>query len=225
MKRRGSTQNVVDLERIEQGVVCLRNRQYRAVLEVGSVNFRLQSDLERESIVRGFIGCLNSLTFPVQISIRVLPVDVDSYLTAVERRSRETLSPQLGDLARDHMAFMRRLARNRTLLERHFYVTVPAEDEGGRLSLWQLFGRKKGLTPDEETARKRLAFRCDEVLRQVSRFGLSGRRLDDGDLAELFYACWCPELAKVQRLRHGISDYTRLVVQASSPDELAEGAA
>jgi hypothetical protein len=34
------------------------------------------------------------------------------------------------------------------------------------------------------------------------------------ELAQLYHACWCPELARAQRVRRALAEYTALVVQA-----------
>jgi hypothetical protein len=57
-----------------------------------------------------------------------------------------------------------------------------------------------------EAARRQLTFRCEEVERQLGRCGLTARRLTTAEIAELFYACWCPDLGRAQRLRHSFSD-------------------
>lgn len=213
------------IERIDGGVVHLAGAQYRAVLEVGSVNFGLRGDSEREAILTSYAAFLNSLTFPIQVLVRVLPVDVERYLAELELRARQELADTpLAALARDHVAFVRRLARNRTLLERRFCLVVPA-DAGKRSTgapglLGLVFGRARGGAHlDPGAARKQLTFRCDEVARQLGRCGLSVRRLDDLELAQLFHACWCPELARVQRLRRTLADYTALVVTTATPVE------
>ena len=38
--------------------------------------------------------------------------------------------------------------------------------------------------------------------------------MKNSELAQLFYACWCPELSRVQRLRRDLAEYATLVVQA-----------
>ena len=45
--------------------------------------------------------------------------------------------------------------------------------------------------------------------------GLTVRRLGDTELAQLTYACWCPDLARVQRLQRRLTEYTALVVDGS----------
>ena len=83
------------------------------------------------------------------------------------------------------------------------------------------FGRKTiGL--DAGSARRQLTFRCEEVERQLVRFGLAVRRLASDQLAQLLYDCWCPELARVQRVRRDLAEYAALVV--SSPRTESSGA-
>jgi len=214
VSRRASVQTSrLSLEEIADDVVLLARGQYRAVLEVNGVHFGLQGDAEQESLVGGFAAFLNSLSFPIQILVRVLPVDVDGYIGDLERRARNELPENLAALARDHVAFVRRLARNRTLLERHFYLVVPAETEATRSRRGWPFGRGR-IGRNTAAARKQLVIRCEEVERQLGRCGLSARRLTSNDLAQLYYACWCPELSRVQRLRRDLAEYTTLVVQA-----------
>jgi len=214
MSRRASVQTSrLSLEEIADDVVLLARGQYRAVLEVNGVHFGLQGEAEQESLVGGFAAFLNSLSFPIQILVRVLPVDIDGYIGDLERRARNELPENLAALARDHVAFVRRLARNRTLLERHFYLVVPAETEAARSRRSWPFGRSRA-GRDIAAARKQLVIRCEEVERQLGRCGLSARRLCSIELAQLYYACWCPELSRVQRLRRDLAEYATLVVQA-----------
>jgi hypothetical protein len=80
-------------------------------------------------VVAGFAAFLNGLTFPIQILVRVLPVDMEHYLGDLQDRTRH-LPDELSDLAQDYVTFLQRLARNRTLLERRFYLVVPSRLEG-----------------------------------------------------------------------------------------------
>ena len=218
MSRPASVQRSrISLEAIEDDVVRLAGGEYRAVLEVGSVNFGLQGEGQQETILASYAAFLNSLTFPVQILVRVLPIEIERYLADLERRARTELPEPLAELARDHVAFLRRLARNRTLLERRFYLVVPAdgEAEGGRRG-WPFRRRSRGGSLAQ--ARRQLTVRCEEVARQLARCGLTARRLGSIELAQLYQACWCPELARVQRLRRELGEYTALVVRASTED-------
>lgn len=208
---------LLTLEAIEDDVLRLAGDDFRAVLEVGSVNFGLQGEAEQEVVVASFAAFLNGLTFPVQTLIRVLPVNVDGYLQELEEKARR-LPDELAELARDYVTFLRKLARNRTLLERRFYLVVPAalEVSNGRQG-WPF--NRKAHTPGMEAARRQLTFRCEEVERQLGRCGLTARRLSTGEISELIYACWCPDLARVQRLRHNADDLGAVVTRSSRSRE------
>lgn len=218
MKRLGSVQAAhIGLEAIEDDLVVLSGGQYRAVLEVGALNFGLEREEEQEAIVASFTAFLNGLSFPIQVLIQAVPIDLDAYLSQVEQRGL-LLPAELAELARDHVLYLRRLARRRTLLERRFYVVVPAGNDGSRSSGWR-FGRRIPLRTAAESARKQLTFRCEEIGRELARCGMPVRRLNSAELAQLFYACWCPQLARVQRLQQNLADYTALVVQAGAQEE------
>ena len=206
----------IGLEALADNIVCLTGGHYRAVLEVGSVNFGLLGEVEQEATVASFAAFLNSLPGPVQVLVRALPIDVDGYLEDLERRALH-LPEALADLARDHVAYLRRLARSRTLLQRQFYLVVPGSEETVRSSAWP-FGRKAPRSAGADVC-KQLTFRCEELERELGRCGLVVRRLTTVELAQLFYGCWCPELARVQRIRRELSEYTTLVARAGSEKE------
>lgn len=197
------------VESIEDDVLCLADGDCRAVLDVGSINFALQGEVEQEAVVAGFAAFLNGLAFPVQIVVRVLPIEVESYLAELESRTHH-LPDDLADLARDHVTFLRRLARNRTLLERRFYLVIPGHTEAPPGRVWPLTRKPKD--PGIDAARRQLTFRCEEVERQLGRCGLTVRRLVGNELAQLFYACWCSDQARSQRLRQPLLDVTASVV-------------
>ena len=214
MSRSASVQAaLVGVQAIEDNVLCLSDDRFRAVLEVGSINFALKGDVEQEAIIAGFAAFLNGLDFPVQILIRATAVDVERHLRELERTALQ-LPEALADLARDHAAFLRRLARSRTLLERRFYLVVPSEAGVPRRRAWPLV-RDRAIPVDVQAVQKQLTFRCEEVTRQLGRCGLSARRLVGPELAQLLYAFWCPELARVQKLQRGISEYVVLATTGS----------
>jgi hypothetical protein len=205
---------------IQDGVVEVSGGEYRAVLEVSGTARPFEDDARLEGLLAGFGAFLNGLSHPLQVLVRATPVDLTRYVSTLEERGRELLETQLAGLAHDHAEFVQSLARRRTLLERRFYVVVPAESTPR--SGW--FGRF-GLTrharaedePHREAASRQLAFRCEDVARQLSRCGLASRRLGDLELAQLYLACWSPERARAQRFRRQLDEYTTLAVRATRP--------
>lgn len=189
-------QDLLPLDDITDGVICLRGGDYRAVMEAQSVNFALKSDSEQEAIMAGYRAFLNSLSHPIQVVARILPTDVEGYLAGL-RKARLTdgqgvrggSSEALRRLALDHETFVRRLARERTLLERRFYVVVPAGLEGTfeRKALrWPWLAAPGNARQNREAATRQLNFRCYELVQAMASFGVDTRRLLSQELAGLW---------------------------------------
>jgi len=188
-RRFASLQELLPLEDILDGVLCLRGGDYRAVLEAQSVNFALKSEAEQEAIMAGYRAFLNALSYPIQVVVRILPTDVEPYLTALRGRASDRGAEALRRFALDHEAFVRRLARERTLLERRFYVVIPAGLEGAferRGIRWPWQGRPASHRRGLEAAREQLTFRCQEVAQGLGGFGVTTRRLGSDELVELW---------------------------------------
>ncbi|MEX1196228.1 MAG: hypothetical protein WED85_14345, partial [Dehalococcoidia bacterium] len=92
-------------------------------------------------------------------------------------------------LALDHETFVRRLARERTLLERRFYVVVPAGIEGTferKAMRWPWQIASGNARHSLEAAARQLNFRCYELIQAMASFGVSTRRLGSRELAGLW---------------------------------------
>ncbi|MCY4639685.1 MAG: hypothetical protein OXC94_05025 [Chloroflexi bacterium] len=193
-RRPASVQELLPVEEIAGDVVRLRGGEYRAVLEAQGVHFALKSEPEQEAILAGYRRFLNGLAYPLQVLVRVVPADVEGYLAALGDARRGT--GMLRSLARDHEAFVRRVARERTLLDRRFYVVVPAEvavAPGRNAPAWPGLRSmlRSGAHPtrrqsDLQGARRTLAFRSAEVAQSLGAFGVNARRLGPTELAALW---------------------------------------
>jgi len=225
----------VRIDAIADGVVQLVGGRHRAVLEVSGVDFGLLTVQGQEALAAAFGAFLNGLGYPVQILVRVVPADLARYLGELERRARDELPEGLALLAHDHSSFLRQLAGRRALLERRFYVVVPAGEDDAGAATGRSFGLPFAL-PFTAASRRRaadsaaadaghiapavhrqLTARCEELAQHLGRCGLAVRRLSDVALAQLFHAVWCPELSRTQRLRGQLGEYTALAVQRATP--------
>ena len=186
-RRPAGVQALLPLEGIAGDVVRLRGGEFRAVLEASPVHFALKPEAEQEAILAGYRRFLDGLSYPLQLLVRVVPGDVEDYLEGLRRPGRA--SPLLRRLALDHEAFVRGIARERTLLDRRLYVVVPAappDGEGPRLP-WR--GRRpRGGRPGSglDGASGLLALRCAEVAQALGACGVRTRRLGSPELLELW---------------------------------------
>ncbi|MCZ2110101.1 MAG: hypothetical protein LC118_11140 [Dehalococcoidia bacterium] len=198
----GSVQDMLPLEEISNGVLCLRGGDYRAVIQAQSVNFALKAEQEQEAVMVAYRAFLNSLSHPVQLLVRVLPTNIEPYLKGLRSHvTSHANSDAIRRLALDHELFVRRLARERTLLERRFYLVVPSghgDGDGHVAFRWPW--RRRDREQDQQqlaVAAAQLDARCNEISRGLTSFGVSSRRLRSEELAELWTACLCSQVSQV----------------------------
>ena len=124
---------------VRSNVLCLaspsgsQKREYRAILEVSGVNYHLKSEEEQLLINDQFQLFLAGLNHPLQIMIRVLPLNLEPYLKRFQVSALD--GNVLSTLAQGMVQFLSGLASGRTLLERRFYIIIPATPVTERSSL------------------------------------------------------------------------------------------
>jgi hypothetical protein len=263
--------------------------EFRAVLEVGSINYQLFSPQEQEAVIAHYRSLIASLHYPIQILVRVLLVDLEPYLRAIAEQATRRYAQQAqlwkqrdkgatrsqvpfprnahanaqsggiadlhGDsgaieddpiafgaprgkgtipdagrsedqpdvalyetaevmlrLAQDHMRYVRSLAAQRGLLERHFYVILQATEldnfwsssaRGSAPWRWitsRLAEKHRGGSLAQAWHRQTVAcqqldLRVNEIGRQLAAMRLPVRRLAGEELVHLYYSCLTPERA------------------------------
>ena len=182
----------VKLRQVEGDVACLdfgrKNFEYRGMLKVGSINFALMSEEEQEAVIEGFKGFLNGISYPIQILIRNRPHNLDNYLQTMDA-VKGTIAP----ITRDHAKFVRLLASRRALVRREFYVIVPADRQTAKDKTEALFN-----------AQMQLKLRIEELLRQLERMGLTGKRLTSLEIVQLYQSCYTPWEAYQRPITEGM---------------------
>ncbi len=214
MSRARSVQSVhLGLTDIRDDILILAGPSYRAVLEVEPINYSFKSEEEQWALVSAYAVFLNSLSYPLQLLVRAVPIDVSRYLADLEARASRLESPRLRELAADHLVYVRQEARRQELIDRRFYVVIPAEESGDRRTMSG--GQAEVLR--EDSAGRRLAQRSAEVAVGLGRCHLATHRLGTEDLLRLHYGCWCPERSCIQTLRLRVAEHTVPVVRAEHP--------
>ena len=211
VSRLGVVQQIVTRYRaIADDTLFLGDGQLRAIFEVFPPNLSLADDDALEAAAQQLAVVLNALAFPTQLLFRFVAVDLESLAVEAERAAA-TRGPELARAARDYAALLRYLSRTQVLLELHVYLIVGIAGARGSL-LQALVSRPLGWL-------SRLSRRCpaasvagsseielldergEQVTLELAAIGGRPRRLDNVEIAELLYVCWCPERAHRQPLR------------------------
>ncbi len=172
------TRAFVRLREVTDGVIGLqlgrKHLEYRGILKVSSVNFSLLSENDQDAVIEGFKAFLNGLAFPIQILVRNLPYDLSGYLRAVEMTKGN-----MAETARDHAQFVRQLSARRSLVQREYYIIVPID-----------YQKNSDHAEAIGNALTELELRLDELLQQLERMGLNGKRLSSAEIVTLYHSCF-----------------------------------
>jgi hypothetical protein len=185
-------------------------RSYRAVLEISPINLSLKAEDEQEAIIERFGALIRSLSFPVQILVRNQRLDLAPYIRSLfAKPGADGQHPHTWNaLAHSLADLLQKIAAQRTLIERHVYVIIPASQNAGssrRRRMFPTLFRKRQtqrIAELEEQARQELTLREEALAQQLASCGLTCQRLHNADLARLFYSCLTPERA----LAHPLTD-------------------
>jgi hypothetical protein len=140
------------------------------VLEVAPINLSLKGEDEQEAIIERFGALIRSLSSPLQVLVRNQRLDLSPYverLLAPDGGGRPS-TPTWLDLASSLADLLRRIAAERTLIERHVYLIVPADPHAGHSrhrGMLPLFGRRRSQREIEtrELARQELTLRTEAL--------------------------------------------------------------
>jgi hypothetical protein len=196
--RRSVQQRYVAAREVREDVLCLASpthpwrRDYCAVLEVSGLTYHLKSEDEQQLITQQFQRMLCGLPYPLQILVRILPLDLSAYLRRFQAPSGAGAA--LFMLSASFLQFFRDLSTRRQFVERKCSLVVPATDIQRKASLGSGPGHGRRQEPFEQ-ARAQLDLRCQEIARQCAMMGLVTRRLEKADLVNLEYGCLRPQYA------------------------------
>lgn len=184
-KSKSSSRSQIAIDGARDGILILPNHQYRAILEVSSLNFELKSEDEQDAIIDTYESFLNSVGSSLQILIRTREIDMDSYLSDLRSRYEGETEQIYRDQLVYYDEFIRSLIQTNTILTRHFYIVVPYTASG---------------KTDFELVKEQLGLTLDIVEKGMMRLGMHARHLTSLEALDLFYSFYNPAQAKIQPL-------------------------
>lgn len=221
-----STQNTLQFAEIRDGIVIMNDGSFRSIVMVKSINFDLMSPQEQEAVEYSYQGFLNSLYFPIQIFIRSQKVDLQPYISKLDKIRTEHDNMLLAMLMEDYINYIDQLSQQTNIMDKRFYIVIPytpnaetvnqkvfaqgkeaiAQSKGFISGLKALFNNKEQVVTvneaDLEKAKSELRNRVQAVLAGLMQCGVQGLPLDTQELIELYYDTYNPDTATRQQLKN-----------------------
>jgi hypothetical protein len=217
-----TTQEFLDIYDITNDLVILKTGAVSLVITVTAMNFGLLAEEEQDAIIYGYAGLLNSLNYPIQIVIRSQTKDVTNYLNLLKQKEDETINRVRKEQIHRYREFVADLVQERNVLDKKFYVVIPATAlELGLVTTQSVIPGVK--SPDISTfdrsvilqrSRDLLEPKRDHLISQFARIGLSSRQLRTQELIQLFYSIYNTEATEGQKVSDS-RNYTGPIVQGS----------
>ena len=225
-----STQENVSVAGIKDGVVILKNGQYRIILSVSAVNFDLKSEQEQNSIIFNYQSFLNSLHFPIEIVISSKKLDLTPYLNKIKKLSGDQKNELLKIQTEDYIDFVSQLINMANIMKKSFYVTVsyqPLTVSGGGIfdKLFKKNSSDNQLRVSEEEFNKyagELRQRASTAAQGLGSIGLHCRQLTTQEIIELLYGIYNPEVAGKERLSEEAGNFSSDYISQEKPKESTE---
>jgi len=203
-----STQQYLDIAEIKEDTVVLKDGTMRAVLAVASVNFALKSEEEQNATIAAYTQFLNSLEYPLQIVIQSRKLNIDEYLTRLEKAQKEQTNELLKVQIADYRSFVKELVTLGEIMSKRFFVVVsysPVSDKRKNfwLRLFELLQPAAIIHMKEERFKRHrdaLTQRVGHLTTGMSSVGLKSVLLDTQSLIELYYRGYNPEIAETEKL-------------------------
>lgn len=184
-KTKRSSRQQIAIKGVRDGILLLPGEQYRAVIEVSSLNFELRSEEEQDALIDTYESFLNSVGTSLQLLIRTREIDMDTYLTGLEERRADETEAAYQMQLQQYGDFIRSLVTTNAILTRRFYVIIPfaAHDK-----------------MDFDLIQEQVQLKLDIVSKGLLRLGMHTKSLSSLEVLELFYSYYSPTQAKLQPL-------------------------
>lgn len=203
-----TTQQFLDIFDITNNFVIMKDGTTSVIIQVDAMNFGLLAEEEQDSVMYAYAGLLNSLNYTVQILIRSQTKDVTGYLRLLKQQEDDSLNRDKQRRIQKYREFVSNLIRERNVLDKKFYVVIPAAPvELGILppsSVLPGKGEVKITSVDRnliiEKAKNLLEPKRDHLIAQFARIGLYSRQLETQEIIQLFYLSYNPEAGEGQQI-------------------------
>lgn len=195
-----SAQDFVPIKEIRDGVISLKDGSLRGVLMASSLNFALKSPDEQEAIISQFQNFLNSLDFPIELSIQSRELDIRPYVALMEERYTAQENELMKIQVREYIEFVKAFTESANIMSKNFFIVVPYSSGmlgGGTDSVLKRLvpGKKSGASNKQESFeehKSQLLQRMSVVEQGLSRTGIRVAQLGTEELVELFYKLFNP---------------------------------
>jgi len=174
-----AARKLMNIRSIRADAVYLKSKKVIGLLKVKPINFGVLSEQDKDAVIYGFLGFLNSLNFSIQIVMRSVNLDLEDYLRHLKRRILHR-DDKIALAYYEHFAeYMRTYIKANRINDRHFYIVI--------------FSEKKGT---EKATIENLESACERIMNGLAISGIVSERMNTQQLIN-FYSSYFTETFEI----------------------------
>lgn len=202
-----STQQFIEIQGIDDGVIILKNGGLRRLLMVNGVNFDLKSEAEQDQIIGVYQDLLNGLDFSLQIFIRSRRLNIEPYLQKLLERYGQETNELLKIQISEYQEFIKTFVSGNAIMDKSFFAVVPYDPVSlpeATKGLFSFFQRKKSAEAAAQARAEaaenfrqnvsQLNQRIDQITLALQQIGLRVVPLNTEETTEVFYELYNPQI-------------------------------
>ncbi len=196
----------------------MKDGSSRMILKINALNFNLKSTEEQDAIIISYQRFLNSLSFPIQIVIRSLKVDIEAYINRLKNIALKQQNALLQEQTYKYVDFLTNLIDLAQIMKKEFYIIVPFDLENNNSvrktdmfgffsNFWNALRQEESVADIRmnrirtERMRKGNFERASTVKMSLESIGLKGEILGKEDLIKLVYNYYNPRIKVENNLK------------------------
>lgn len=187
---KSTTQEFIEIKKIEEDVVLLKDGSCCMVIETSAISFSLLSGEEQDSLIYAFSSLLNSLSFSIQIVISSSKMNISDYLEYLNRHLKKEMNQVIKDWLIKYTDFIKGIVTQNSILKKRFFIIVPFSP----LEMGAKGAVSANYSSDYILQRAKTAIypKKDHILRLLARVGLRSQILTKTELVNFFYNLYNP---------------------------------
>jgi hypothetical protein len=188
-----AARKLMEIRSIRADAVFLKDGRVLGVVKIKPINFGVLSREDQDTVIYGFLEFVNSLSFPVQIVMRSINLDLGDYLGALKRRIVQRDDKMALAYYEHFSEYMYDYIKANEINDRLFYVVVPAKRYG-----------------DEKKTIMNLEDRCKAVTETLGLSGIIAERLGNRQLLSLYASYFTDSFRLDEEFVSPITMYKRM---------------
>lgn len=227
-KQETSTQAHIPVSAVYDDVIVTKKGLFAQVVMVNSLNFGLKSEEEQNAIIAQYQSFLNSLSFPIQITMHSKQLDLTNYVKDLEARIPQESNELIRYQIQEYLDFIQKLISIANIMDKKFFITVPYQLSTTELPKNGFFATLFGNShvhlkvPLKKFAgiKNELEQRTNAVISGLMSMGITSQTLTTKQLIELFYRTYNPEEAMRAKIQ---GDVEAIGVQTENAKQTIQG--